>query len=373
MPLVALLGLGFAPAEQGKSAIFGDVRGLPSRAITRKNPPRLAALTSGSSLHAEGASPSRLHLLLLPIRDAGGANAPNSKEIPLTTRLNSAVRKYLEARSKGDFTLQEVKQKPTSPQPGVSVLLETEISRVQSGDPNENPYLLTSRLSLLTKPARLIGQWSGSAKSLRYLTANLSHAMGVSEYGLVGEIGNRVSNVLKTLERNETSAEFGMLRREMNSRGISFSQNSGKESEGTLPLRVVSVSGGTLSLLVQKPDGSLEDVTESIPVTARSLKPGEESAFVLTLPADLKTENSGSLQVIALVRRTEAKPEADGDRSVSNQNPAQTPNRMSSDSPVQVLDSGSASRILSETSLSRLLLKIRTEPADFWTVQILRR
>ena len=314
--------------------------------------------------------PTRARLFLLPIKDAGGANTVNPKESPLTERLGSAVRKYLEPRLRGECSLFEAKSRPNSSQPGVSLSFEMEISRVQSGDPSQNPYLFTSRLYLLTKPAKLIGQWSGTAKTLRYLTANLSHSTGVSEYGLVGELGNLVIHNLKTLECKEPEAEFGMLKRDLDSKDLTLAFIGNSDSRDMGVVKLSSSVSGSLSLLLQEQDGALTDLSGLIPSPSTSVEAGIESVFTLSLPLKSDRENINSCRLIALVRRASIQEKSSTVVETGNSKYSEPPS--GSDSPVQILTSGNPVDPSSETSVSRILRAIRFSPPGSWSLQSIK-
>ncbi len=116
------------------------------------------------------------------LRDGGGI------ERGLNLRLTEALAKFLrENRSAHPPLGQEV----ASP----LYALEGEVSFAAGGSDDAGRYLMLARLFRgrpgNKKERTLIGQWAGTAVSLRYLTANLRHDPRTHTYGLIGELGSR--------------------------------------------------------------------------------------------------------------------------------------------------------------------------------------
>lgn len=130
-------------------------------------------------------------LRVAKLRDAGGLPKPGKGEEALNTRLTRAFGQYLSKQGGGRFLVNE---RPKRGRVATRVLtLEGDLSHVDAS-PAEGGggYLCVLRLFQEGRPRRLVAQWSGTADSLRYLTANLRADRRVDSQGLLGDMGKRV-------------------------------------------------------------------------------------------------------------------------------------------------------------------------------------
>ena len=96
-----------------------------------------------------------------------------------------------EREARGRFALQEANGAESV------YVLEGELSRTETGK-HEGAYLCIARLRE-KQSKKIVAQWAGSAKNLRYLYSNLTNTLGLSEFGLVGELTKQVILTLEIL------------------------------------------------------------------------------------------------------------------------------------------------------------------------------
>ncbi len=239
----------------------------------------LAALLLWLPTGAVHAAPFTLRLR--PLRDAGGV------EHELPARLTNALAHLL--GDHGDLTMRiETTERPGSGgerDTATRYALEGEVSYASGSGEGSGRYLLVARLLREGRTRALIGQWAGSASSLRYLTANLRRDPRVNTLGLIGEIGSRV---LAAIAADTTSPE-GQWRtllsglqplRSPKARMVSVDRPTSPASEAAggdtfrvrfeppMPLRAYLILSGTDGKLVVQPltlaDGKTSPPHESL-------------------------------------------------------------------------------------------------------------
>lgn len=151
----------------------------------------LTALCAAFSASAGHASSPLAALRVRPLRAAGGEGGVE-RELParLTTALAHFLRDHADPWLKVETTDRSEQSAETVP--AVRYTLESDLSYASGPNEESGRYLLVTRLIRQGRPSALLGQWAGSASSLRYLTANLRGDPRVHTLGLVGEIGSRV-------------------------------------------------------------------------------------------------------------------------------------------------------------------------------------
>lgn len=152
----------------------------------------LTLLFALASLTAYGAP--GIALRVRPLRPAGGV------ERDLPARLTTALTRFLHDHAETSLRIES----PARPEQAATrdtllrYNLEGDLSYASGPNDAGGRYLLVARLTREGRPAALIGQWAGSADTLRYLTANLRNDPRVHTLGLIGEIGSRVLAAVTT-------------------------------------------------------------------------------------------------------------------------------------------------------------------------------
>lgn len=144
---------------------------------------------------AHTASPKPVPTLYIgELRDTGGL--PDQDDgTKLNINLTMAFRKIIANEAKGAVSV--VDKPAMKNNSNAAWALEGDISGVNNGQGTTN-YLCVMRLYREGKKRELLAQWSGVADTLRFLTGNIPHIKAVHENGLVGEIGQRALNVIRT-------------------------------------------------------------------------------------------------------------------------------------------------------------------------------
>jgi hypothetical protein len=130
-------------------------------------------------------------LRVRPLHAAGGEGGVE-RELPM--RLTTALRKFLRDHAEPTVHIEmaNLSEQAAAREVVARYALEGDLSYASGPDGESGRYLLVTRLIREGRPSALIGQWAGSASSLRYLTANLRRDPRVHPLGLIGEIGSRV-------------------------------------------------------------------------------------------------------------------------------------------------------------------------------------
>lgn len=154
----------------------------------------VASGPAAAQAQREAAAADPIHppvLRVAKLRDAGGLPEPGKGDEALNTRLTRAFGTYLSKQANGRYLVNEG---PKRGKVATRLLtLEGDLSHVDAS-PAEGGggYLCVLRLFQEGTPRRLVAQWSGTADSLRYLTANLRADRRVDSQGLLGDMGKRV-------------------------------------------------------------------------------------------------------------------------------------------------------------------------------------
>ncbi|HEX9996717.1 MAG TPA: hypothetical protein VGB45_06210 [Abditibacterium sp.] len=156
-------------------------------------------------------------LVVAPLRDAGGIATPETGKNRLNERFTLGIRNFLADKGKGHFAvLEEWPEKRAS---NTSYLgLEGELSHLEDLGAYGGSYLCTLRLfaadaapGSASPSRRLIGQWCGYARTLRYLTSNLVSDSRVNTEGLLGELGTRVCAQVQDFESRSPGLQMARL------------------------------------------------------------------------------------------------------------------------------------------------------------------
>lgn len=134
-------------------------------------------------------APGGISVRIAPLKDAGGAIGAGPDGKPMEERFTQALQKLLAEYAKGRFSTAGGKDS--------DFLVEGELSALQTTKNTPAGYLCTVRLTQTTRTGkRLIGQWAGTAKTIRDLTGNLTKDDRVSNLGLAGEFATRIAAVV---------------------------------------------------------------------------------------------------------------------------------------------------------------------------------
>ncbi len=132
-------------------------------------------------------------LVVQKLRDAGGLPAPEKGQQPINDSLTTGIVHYL-ADHKQNFAVWDGRTREPAERPAGQhrLSVEGDLSRMAGETGNKDIYLLTVRLFEEGTTRHILAQWSGSARSLLYLSNNTHHDPRFSIDGLLGEMGGRI-------------------------------------------------------------------------------------------------------------------------------------------------------------------------------------
>lgn len=130
---------------------------------------------------------------IVELKDMGNISYKDASGTPLAKSFTTGLLSYIKQQysSKGHGYVDFVKYDKNKK---ADYLLEGEMSHVVTNEQDAGPYLITLRFKNAEK--RVFAQWSGYAQTLMSLTSNLRNDPRVSRFGLMGELGDRVTNTL---------------------------------------------------------------------------------------------------------------------------------------------------------------------------------
>ena len=144
-------------------------------------------------------------LTVRPLRDGGGL------ERGLNVRLTTALARFLTDHAAKSVRVSSENNSPPSPKAvAARYTLEGDLTFTNGADEQNSRFLLVTRLFRETTPKVLVGQWAGTADSLRSLTVNLRRDPRVHALGLVGELGSRIVTCLNA-DRRTVEAQWSRL------------------------------------------------------------------------------------------------------------------------------------------------------------------
>lgn len=138
--------------------------------------------------------PNPVVVQVVTLRDAGGLSAVSANGNAINVSYTEAIRRYLAGLG---YTVVDKGARWLKP----AYSVEGDLSHLPAEEPTPgesggSPYLCDLRLFDENAGHKLIGEWSGEARNLRYLTANLSDTPGVDAEGLLGEMGGKVADAI---------------------------------------------------------------------------------------------------------------------------------------------------------------------------------
>lgn len=306
-------------------------------------------------------------LRLRPLRDAGGVDHA------LPARLTTALAQFL--RDHGGQTLRvETAERPASGgerDPAARYVLEGDLSFASGLGEDSGRYLLVVRLLREGRTHVLIGQWAGSASSLRSLTANLRRDPRVHTLGLIGEIGSRILPVIAADAAGPDRQWRALL--------------PGLQPMRSLKARIVPAQPQS-PLVAEIADGGAFRIRFEVPAPLRAYlllsgADGKLAALPLTVaegkaaPHDIPSDSQslrlpeGTREAWLLCRGVAAQPSAAG--SGGRLSRRCTPREDEDDAPVHVLNGVGTGVAAREETLTPLLEEIARDPAP-WRVLRLR-
>ncbi len=274
--------------------------------------------------HSIRLAPAAAVVRVPALRDAGGLTERGPDGEPLNEALAMALRGSLEAAAAGRFTVTaDAARAPFRAAGTATFSLDGDLSHVAADDPTGGPYMAVLRLHREGEPRQLVGQWAGTAESLRYLTANLRHVPGVHAHGLMGELAERVAATVVGQAGGEAARALDALLRatprpQRIEAGI-VAEPDGATTPAELPpgtryrVRVNCQEGGQLFLLRVCAVGRPAALTPIDSGRSVEVMPGKP----LLLPADapLVAGDSGGDALVVLFRRQTEEPRPRGRRS----------------------------------------------------------
>ena len=207
--------------------------GLPVRAQTAQHGKDNVAKTTPQPSSASTAAVPLLPEFVLTVktlRDAGGV------ERGLNTRLTMALTHFLSEQNTPAIRIGTNGAAPAN----TRYTLEGEVSCVTGRSEDSVRYLIVIRLYREDTQRALIGQWAGSADSLRCLTVNLRHDPRFHLRGLIGELGVRIIAAL-TAEQTDSAQRLHLLLPQMTAHSPICEIVSADERENVL--RQIPIDG----------------------------------------------------------------------------------------------------------------------------------
>lgn len=299
-------------------------------------------------------------LAVHPLRDAGGL--PRGLNIRLTTALSHFL------NDQPDKAYRLASSKPAASTASLRYSIDGELSCATGPGDESARYLLVTRLYREEGHRILIGQWAGTAASLRYLTTNLRNVSNVHTLGLVGELGSRIGTALTVDKAGVGAVWHRLLPRFLALHSAEIELISTEEPPRLLKqpvdgarfrLRIRSSIALQAVLLSVDIHGSLRLTSLNAPTSELMLKQGD--GYVS--PPLILPENSVEIWVL-----TRQLSESKVSTPPSNRSCA----IKSDDSPVHVLSGvGEIGGPLPDPLLTRLISELAQKPAE-WSVLHLR-
>jgi len=185
----------------------------------QQTPQKQAAPSGGfAPVPVAPVAPLWVSVTVRTMRDNGGLPTPIQGDAPLNVRLTKALTTFLRDSVPNrpfDVLTTGAKGQAVPVAPVRRFTLEGDLtganlppqSRLGLPESDGSGYLCIARLyeeadKTRRRRRRLIGQWAGTADTLRYLSGNLGRDTRVSPLGLVGEMGGRIAAVLTAVARD---------------------------------------------------------------------------------------------------------------------------------------------------------------------------
>ena len=318
------------------------------------------------------------------LHDGGGLTERGPDGRPLEQRLTQAVEDYLSRIGAGHFLVAE------SSQVKASYTVEGSLSHEARNDKSGGPYTLRLHLQSEGSGHPVLAEWTGTAESLRYLTANLRQDPRVDIEGLVGEMGRRIAGAVAGAQQSESlSAALSSIDRGKRL-GAELVRDSGNapESAGRIDIhagsrfriRVRSKDAGSLFLLSTDP-ASVRALITSEPGGEIRVDPGQPLLFPTDgLVAESDTQ-APDRSLIVLVNKSgvhggilrDPRPDAGGtDTGNSMLHVPPTVNDTSEAPPVLITEGRAAGSSKGDAAVTRILRSISTDPRGSWLSQVLK-
>ncbi len=260
---------------------------------------------------------------IAPLKATGGAIGKGPDNKPIEERFTTALQKLLAESAKGRFGTSGTTKDS-------DFVVEGELSALQTAKNTAGGYLCTVRLFQTGKSGRrLVGQWAGTAKTVRDLTGNITKDKSISNLGLAGELASRIGAVVSAsmgTAAGETPKTSAVLTPAVYNALI-------KTATANRRLKVDVVSGG-----------ATDDKLRS------TLVPGEKYHLLVS------AQDAGTVYVLALVSDAEndGKPKSP---YAQNEAPAALPGR-------SVLLPPNAPFTAPQTGTADWVVLVRRKPAD---------
>ncbi len=193
--------LGTSPASSMAAPAPPLAAKVPSKAAptAHKSATRAYTRPTGGDFATPSSAPSKQPastISLRGLRNGGEPTEAGSNGLPLQQNLTTALLDYLNQKSRGLYVFapeEQLRQKralaPYSLEGEIYAFNPASNSSAAAAGAN---YRCVLRLYADGRPRKLLGQWTASANSLRFLTGNLAGDRRISRDGLIGELGRRV-------------------------------------------------------------------------------------------------------------------------------------------------------------------------------------
>lgn len=320
-----------------------------------------------------------------PLRDAGGLPDAGTNGQPVNERLGRALEIYLADVANGRYVVIDPSGKPVPPLPKSTAggdmtakslptavfSVEGELSHVESAEAEGGAYLCALRLFKEGSPRRLLGQWAGTAASLRYLTGNLRSVPDVDNAGLVGEIGKRLAQQIVAFSGPDQATQLAGIVASAPARPSLKMIVDGKPAAAEPSLAngtryqvdIAPPTGGTVYAVLIDARGNARAL--EVPDAAHEIK--IEAGQHLLMPAKDRSATAdssyGSPQSVVILIRKEKSGTVTQPRQVGG---GDNPDTAAPGGPVRILEGGATRTARVDPAVARLLDMAGADPPGTW-------
>lgn len=310
------------------------------------------------------------------LRDAGGLPTEGQ---PVNERLTRALELYLTDAGKDRFTV--LTKADAAPEAAVLFTIEGELSHAESAESEGGAYLCAVRLFKEGTPRRLLGQWAGSAISLRYLTGNLRSVPDVDNAGLVGEIGKRLVMQIMAFGGPSQATTLTKLVDSAAMRPTAKLVIEGKPQTAPGPtlvngtnyqVEVTAPVDGTAYVVLLDGHGGAHAVEVPEPDHETKVEAGKSALIPYKdRPATADLSHGSPQSLVVLIRKENKGGSTIAPRIVDNgPTPATTTTDNSTGkNPIKILDGGTTRGARSDAAVARLLALAAGDQPGMWLAQ----
>jgi hypothetical protein len=335
-----------------------------------------------SPMPAAAQAPDTPILTINRLKYAGGPVEKGPDGRTLDARLTEALQQYLSEVAGNHFHVAGTSKSPRSK---VRLTLEGELSRVgPGGSETEGSFLCVLRLYREGNPRLIIGQWAGTAQTLRELTGNIRQDKRFDKMGLMGELSKRVAAAVSDTASMAQAAAFSALveaasKNPKRIEVVVLSERPGGQRGSGLTqvvigdkyrVEVKSPEAGSVYIVALGPGGRPQSLF--VPGQEAVLTPNMATLVPSGAPLSVNGPPGATEQeIVVLVRQKSAGLAAMSPEPVTTR-PLEIAAKASlyePDVPVQVVGGGDDPPIPADTGIARLLAAAAGDPPGTWIAQ----